>query len=601
MTPEPQDPAAAWRTPTCTCGRARRPDRAASAADRDSRGAPGARSSTIDACSRATCDSSAMVTRSRKRRCTRVLTVRRNQVAAADSAEADRRGLHERSASRSSTPVAEQLQPERQQRVGQRGELRRARTRRPSGAARGGSRACTAATSTTAPAAAARSLGVRRGRHSVMPSSSSAAAETLRLQIEHRAIAPAERHQLVVRAELDDPAVLEHADAIGMAHGREAMRDEDGRAVARRGEQAIEDLRLAAHVELRGRLVEQDDAGAQPDRARARGRARRAATGRPTDRCRRRSRARGRCRARRGRRRRPPPARARRRRPARPPGATLSRSGSSKRMKSWNTAVTRDRHDSRSRSRRSTPSTSMAPACGSYSRHSSFAIVVLPAPFCPTMASDEPAGMVRSKPSSTGASRARVGERDVAEADLARGQRRRRGRVPGGQRAGRRHRGLEPQHRGDRRRRAVERPAESAERDHRHADRGLRRRRRPRRGRGGPRPRRRPATRTRATFAATTSSTLHSTGRSRSRVASYCSSCSACGARRSGRASSRRGRTAAAPCSPADRRRAGTRSRRRAARARTSSVLRSCQIALSRSSQCVASQAPASTSGAHHA
>ena len=37
-----------------------------------------------DACSRATCDSSAMVTLSRKPRCTRVLTVRRNQVAAAD-------------------------------------------------------------------------------------------------------------------------------------------------------------------------------------------------------------------------------------------------------------------------------------------------------------------------------------------------------------------------------------------------------------------------------------------------------------------------------------------------------------------------------------
>ena len=36
------------------------------------------------ACSRATWDSSAIVTLSRKRRCTRVLTVRRNQVAAAD-------------------------------------------------------------------------------------------------------------------------------------------------------------------------------------------------------------------------------------------------------------------------------------------------------------------------------------------------------------------------------------------------------------------------------------------------------------------------------------------------------------------------------------
>ncbi len=43
----------------------------------------------IEACSRATCDSSAIVTLSRKRRCTRVLTVARNQVAVAGSAEAD--------------------------------------------------------------------------------------------------------------------------------------------------------------------------------------------------------------------------------------------------------------------------------------------------------------------------------------------------------------------------------------------------------------------------------------------------------------------------------------------------------------------------------
>ncbi len=42
----------------------------------------------MDASSRATCDSSAIVTLSRKRRCTRVLTVRRNQVAVADTPSA---------------------------------------------------------------------------------------------------------------------------------------------------------------------------------------------------------------------------------------------------------------------------------------------------------------------------------------------------------------------------------------------------------------------------------------------------------------------------------------------------------------------------------
>ena len=86
--------------------------------------------------------------------------------------------------------------------------------------------------------------------------------EPRRLEVEHRAVAPAARHQLVVRAELDDGAVLEHADAVGLAHGREAVRDEDRRAAARGVEDALEDLRLAAHVELGRRLVEQHDAGA---------------------------------------------------------------------------------------------------------------------------------------------------------------------------------------------------------------------------------------------------------------------------------------------------------------------------------------------------
>ena len=102
-----------------------------------------------------------------------------------------------------------------------------------------------------------------------------------------------------------------------------------------------------------------------------------------------------------------------------------------------------------------------------------------------------------------------------------------------------------------------------------------------------------PATRTPATLAPTTSSRLHSTGFSRSRVASYCSACSR--VRRADEAldaSSRPGRTGAALSRPADRRRADRRSRRRAARPRTSSVLRSRQTALSRSSQCVASHAP---------
>ena len=45
-----------------------------------------------------------------------------------------------------------------------------------------------------------------------------------------------------------------------------------------------------------------------------------------------------------------------------PAGATLSRSGNSNRMKSWNTAAMRLRHDAMSKSRKSTPSTSIVPA-----------------------------------------------------------------------------------------------------------------------------------------------------------------------------------------------------------------------------------------------
>ena len=58
-----------------------------------------------------------------------------------------------------------------------------------------------------------------------------------------------------------------HADAVGLANGREAVRHEIVGRVTGRGEHAREDLRLAAHVELRGRLVEQHHARAQPHRA----------------------------------------------------------------------------------------------------------------------------------------------------------------------------------------------------------------------------------------------------------------------------------------------------------------------------------------------
>src|SRR5437867_798423 len=76
-------------------------------------------------------------------------------------------------------------------------------------------------------------------------------------------VAAARRHQLRVRAELDHLAVLQHADPIGVADGREAVRDQDRRGAPSGGEDAVEDLGLAADVELSRRLVEQHQPGAE--------------------------------------------------------------------------------------------------------------------------------------------------------------------------------------------------------------------------------------------------------------------------------------------------------------------------------------------------
>src|SRR5205085_7847160 len=83
-----------------------------------------------------------------------------------------------------------------------------------------------------------------------------AAGESLRLQVEHRAVAAAQRHELVVCTELDHAAMFQNTDAVRMTHRRESMRNEYGGAPARGGQDAIEDLGFAAHVELRGGLVE---------------------------------------------------------------------------------------------------------------------------------------------------------------------------------------------------------------------------------------------------------------------------------------------------------------------------------------------------------
>src|SRR5260370_39457612 len=166
-----------------------------------------------DACSCATCDSSAMVTLSRKRRCTRVLTVRRTHVAAVDTPR----------------PMAA---PRTMPGLCSRMPL-------PSSISHNARSASGSAASCDSPNAATIKRGSwrypslhnlhideRAGGSGPMVRSRSGEdvicrallfrnIETPCLQIEHGAIAPAESHQLVVCAQLDDPALRKHADALG--------------------------------------------------------------------------------------------------------------------------------------------------------------------------------------------------------------------------------------------------------------------------------------------------------------------------------------------------------------------------------------------------
>src|SRR3954469_3940125 len=212
------------------------------------------------ACSCATCASSAMVTLSRKRRCRRVLTVRRNHVAAADTA----------------SPIAAPLTSPGRCCIS---PLPSSISHKASSAS-GNAASCDSTKDATIrrgscryPSLHSRHIDDRAGGSGPIACSGEdvirgpcVLSEPLRLEIEHRLVAAAKRHQLVVRSELDDAALLENANAIGVTDGREAMRDQDGGAAASRRQQTIEDLRFAADVELRGGLVEQHEAGAERHR-----------------------------------------------------------------------------------------------------------------------------------------------------------------------------------------------------------------------------------------------------------------------------------------------------------------------------------------------
>src|SRR5229473_2816047 len=74
-----------------------------------------------------------------------------------------------------------------------------------------------------------------------------------------RRVEAAFRQQLVVRALLDDPAVLQHDDQVGIPNRRQAVGDDEGRPAGEQELQRALDLALGADVDRRGRLVEDEE------------------------------------------------------------------------------------------------------------------------------------------------------------------------------------------------------------------------------------------------------------------------------------------------------------------------------------------------------
>src|SRR5829696_3541433 len=89
-----------------------------------------------------------------------------------------------------------------------------------------------------------------------------AAQEGGGLDREHLGVEAVDRHQLVVAAGLHDAAVVEHVDAIGGAHAREAVRDQQDRPLRREPAHLLEQRSFRARIERRGRLIEDQEAPA---------------------------------------------------------------------------------------------------------------------------------------------------------------------------------------------------------------------------------------------------------------------------------------------------------------------------------------------------
>jgi len=88
--------------------------------------------------------------------------------------------------------------------------------------------------------------------------------------LDEAVVRPAARHQLVVTAFFDDPRVLDHDDPVGVAHGAQAMGDDDRRAALHQARERGLHGGFALGVEVRRRLVEDQHARVRDDRARER-------------------------------------------------------------------------------------------------------------------------------------------------------------------------------------------------------------------------------------------------------------------------------------------------------------------------------------------
>ena len=81
------------------------------------------------------------------------------------------------------------------------------------------------------------------------------------LQFDHVAVETADGHQLGVAAGLDDRAVVEDKDAVGMANRAQAMGDHERRPAVQQLLEALLDQPLALAVQVAGGFVEDEDPG----------------------------------------------------------------------------------------------------------------------------------------------------------------------------------------------------------------------------------------------------------------------------------------------------------------------------------------------------